>query len=128
VPIRHLLKIHDEFASPKYSCFNLAYTQASHLDWIYRYIQNFKENSYDDGKMNRQMIYNKFLEIYQIILHKIQMQTFELPPNRKIIGRNKELETVLSIYNEQYTLTLWRHCTYILPNLPNNGVNKSLPK
>lgn len=68
--------------------------QTSHLDWIYKYINNLKDNAYDDIKVDKQAFYNKYIEVYQFIVQKIKMENFDLPINKNIIGRNKELVAI----------------------------------
>ena len=55
-------------------------------------------------------------EMHNFLRNKIKSEQIDLPVNKKIIGRNKDLYAVESIYNEDCKMTLWAHLTYVLPN------------
>lgn len=63
------------------------------------------------------------LEMFNYLVTKVKSEGLELPVNKKIIGRNKDLYAIESVYNEEYKMSLWAHLTYILPNLPTAQAN-----
>ena len=59
---------------------------------------------------------------------KANAEKFDFPINKKIIGKNQNLEMRASLETPEYHMALWAHKTYILDNEPLGGMNKSLPK
>ena len=70
----------------------------------------------------------KMNQMYTYLAERIEKQGWDIPVNKNIIGRNKELFAVESTYNEGYKMTLWAHLSYVIPNLPLKDENLSLPK
>lgn len=54
--------------------------------------------------------------MYYSLKEKVDKSGVDVPVNKQIIGRNKELIALESIYDEYYKITLWSHLTYVLPN------------
>lgn len=54
--------------------------------------------------------------MYYSLKEKVDKSEVDVPVNKQIIGRNKELIALESIYDEYYKITLWSHLTYVLPN------------
>lgn len=63
----------------------------SHLDWFYKFINKFKENGPEDNRPDREMMLNKYVEIYGVLMQKVKQEELDLPTNKKIIGKNKDL-------------------------------------
>lgn len=67
--------------------------------------------------------------MFNYLVEKTKTLPLDLPVNKLIIGRNRDLYAIQSTFTQDYKMTLWAHLTYILPNLPlNNNTNHSLPK
>lgn len=101
----------------------------SYLDWIEKYIAAFRDSYVmEESVADKAAKITSMLEMYNYLVAKTKSEGLELPVNGKIIGRNKDLYAIESVFDEQYKMTLWAHLTYTLPNLPALTSNHSLPK
>lgn len=101
----------------------------SYLDWIEKYIRCFKDSYVMEDRISEKInLIEKMNEMYKHLSERIATSDIVLPVNKNIIGRNKELSAIESMYDENYKMTLWAHKTYILKNEPLILCNGSLPK
>ena len=58
---------------------------------------------------------------------RLETSKQKLPVRKQIIGRTKISEQVEQVEKDDYEVKLTVYKTYVLPNEPDKGTNKSLP-
>ena len=99
------------------------------MDWIETFAIKIKTEEHYGLPLDKNILTEKFNKLLEEYNQKVQENPLfkELPVNKKIIGKNANVDLKESLKTDNFIVDMWAHETFVLNNKPFNIGNVELP-